>query len=106
MRKSRLSDYKQKHLIELFVAGTTARTAASLVGVNKTTASYYFLRLRQIIYDNNQEHDVFSGEIELDESYFGGMRKGKRGRGAASKVPVFGLLKRNGKVYAAMIPNG
>ena len=105
MRKSRLSDYKQKHLIELFVAGTTARTAASLVGVNKTTASYYFLRLRQIIYDNNQEHDVFSGEIELDESYFGGMRKGKRGRGAAGKVPVFGLLKRNGKVYAAMIPN-
>ena len=105
MRKSRLSDYKQKHLIELFVAGTTARTAASLVGVNKTTASYYFLRLRQIIYDNSQEHDVFSGEIEIDESYFGGMRKGKRGRGAAGKVPVFGLLKRNGKVYAVMIPN-
>ena len=105
MRKSRLSDYKQKHLIELFVAGTTARTAASLVGVNKTTASYYFLRLRQIIYDNSQAHDVFSGEIEVDESYFGGIRKGKRGRGAVGKVPVFGLLKRNGKVYAAMIPN-
>ena len=80
MRKSRLSDYKQKHLtyyfrisIELFVAGTTARIAASLVGVNKTTASYYFLRLRQIIYDNSQEHDVFSGKIEFDESYFGGV---------------------------------
>ena len=42
MRKSRLSTYKQNRLIELFVAGTTARTAASLVGVNKTTASYYF----------------------------------------------------------------
>ena len=105
MRKSRLSDYKQKHLIELFVAGTTARTAASLVGVNKTTASYYFLRLRQIIYDNSQAHDVFSGEIEVDERYFGGIRKGKRGRGATGKVPVFGLLKRNGKAYAAMIPN-
>ena len=33
MRKSRLSQYKQNKLIELFVAGVTARTAAQLVGV-------------------------------------------------------------------------
>lgn len=39
MRKSRLSQDKQNHLMEHFVAGTTARTAASLVGVNKTTAA-------------------------------------------------------------------
>ena len=35
---------------------------------------------------------MFGGEIEVDESYFGGKRKGKRGRGAAGKVPVFGLF--------------
>ena len=46
-----------------------------------------------------------AGEIEVDESYFGGARKGKRGRGAAGKTPVFGLLKRGGKVYAVTIPN-
>ncbi|HEX4295105.1 MAG TPA: IS1595 family transposase, partial [Rhizomicrobium sp.] len=40
---------------------------------------------------------------EVDESYFGGVRKGKRGRGAAGKVPVFGILKRGGKVYTKMI---
>jgi len=43
------------------------------------------------------------GEIEVDESYFGGHRKGKRGRGGAGKVPVFGLLKRGGKVYTKFI---
>jgi transposase len=43
--------------------------------------------------------------VEADESYFGGRRKGKRGRGAAGKVAVFGLLKRGGKVYTAIIPN-
>ena len=43
--------------------------------------------------------------IEVDESYFGGRRKGKRGRGAAGKVPVFGLLKRGGKVYTQIIPD-
>ncbi len=38
-------------------------------------------------------------------SYFGGVRKGKRGRGAAGKVPVFGILKRIGRVYTKMIPD-
>ena len=43
--------------------------------------------------------------MEADESYFGGVRKGKRGRGAAGKIAVFGLLKRGGKVYTGIIPN-
>jgi transposase len=46
-----------------------------------------------------------AGEIEVDESYFGGVRKGKRGRGAGGKVPVFGFLKRGGRVYAKVIPD-
>ena len=105
MKKSKLSWYKQSKLIELFVAGSTARTAAALVNVNKTTASYYFHRLRLLIHDNSEHLEMFEGEIEVDESYFGGRRKGKRGRGAAGKTPVFGLLKRNGKVYPVIVPN-
>jgi transposase len=49
---------------------------------------------------------MFGGEIEVDESYFEGKRKGKRGRGAAGKVPVCGLLQRGGKVYTKIIPDG
>ena len=105
MRKSRLSSYKQDKLIELFIAGSTARTASELVSVNKTTASYYFHRLRLLIYENSEHLEMFAGEIEVDESYFGGTRKGKRGRGAVGKVPVFGLLKRDGKVYTVIIPD-
>jgi transposase len=45
-----------------------------------------------------------AGAIEVDESYFGGRRKGKRGRGAAGKVPGFGILQRGGKVYTKVIP--
>src|SRR3989338_9987368 len=105
MRKSRLNKKIQEKLIEHFVAGTTARTAAELVGVNKNTAAYYYHRLREIIYRKTEADTPFFGEIEVDESYFGGKRKGKRGRGAAGKVPVFGLLKRGGKVYTKIIPN-
>jgi len=105
MRKSRLIRYKQGRLVEHFVAGTTARTASSLCGVNRKTAALYFLRLREIIaYELEAESAaIFGGEIEVDESYFGGRRKGKRGRGAAGKIPVFGLLKRGGKVYTKII---
>ena len=107
MRKSRLSQAKQYRLMEHFVAGTTARCAAALVGVNSKTAVYYFHRLREIIcYHLELEADsVVDGEIAVDESYFGGRRKGKRGRGAGGKVPVFGLLKRGGKVYTKIIPD-
>jgi transposase len=105
MRKSRLSQSKQQRLIELFVSGSTARTAAALVDVNRNTAAYYFHRLRQLIFQAVEDETLFSGEIEVDESYFGGRRKGKRGRGAAGKVPVFGILKRGGKVYTKVIPD-
>jgi len=87
------------------VAGTTARSTAKLIGVNRKTAGYYFHRLREIIaYQLDQEsQDVLGGEIEVDESYFGGSRKGKRGRGSGGKIPVFGLLKRGGRVYTKVI---
>ena len=45
------------------------------------------------------------GEIELDESYFSGKRKGKRGRGAAGKTIVFGILERRGKVSVEIVKN-
>jgi transposase len=105
MRKSRLSKHKQERLIEHFVSGSTARTAAKLVNVNKTTAAYYFHRLREIIALETANETLLSGEFEVDESYFGGTRKCKRGRGAAGKVPVFGILKRGGRVYTQVIPD-
>ena len=103
-RKSRLTARQQGRLIEYFVAGTTARAAAGLVGVQPNTAIRFFMRLRQLIASKLPSYEL-SGEVEADESYFGGVRKGKRGRGAAGKVAVFGLLKRGGKVYTAIIPN-
>ena len=100
-----LSWYRQARLIEHFVSGSTARCAAELVGVNKSSAAYYFHRLREIIsyHIDHEFQEVSGGKIEVDESYFGGHRKGSRGLGFAGKVAVFGLLKRGGKVYTKVI---
>jgi len=104
-RRSRLSNAKRERLLEHFVAGTTARAAGEFVGVHRNTAAAFYTRLRKVIAEETQNASPVCGEIEVDESYFGGHRKGKRGRGAAGKVPVFGLLKRGGRVYTVMIPN-
>ena len=63
-----------------------------------------YQRLREAIYHVCElEAGKLKGEIEIDEAYFGGRRKGKRGRGAAGKSIVFGLLERNGRVYTRVV---
>ncbi|GAB2199425.1 IS1595 family transposase [Sessilibacter sp. MAH4] len=103
-RKSRLTPRQQSRLIEYFVVGATARAAAEMLGVQPNTAIRFFMRLRQLIASRLPRYDL-SGEVEIDESYFGGVRKGKRGRSAGGKIAVFGLLKRGGKVFTVIIPN-
>ena len=48
---------------------------------------------------------MIGGENDVVEGYFGGRQIGKRRRGAAGKIRVFGLLKRGGKVYTRVIPD-
>lgn len=104
-RRSRLPIPVQRRLVEHFVAGTPARVAAELVGIHRNSAILFYRKLREIILTRTRAAQPFAGEVEVDESYIGGYRKGVRGRGAAGKVPVFGLLKRGGRVHAVMIPN-
>lgn len=104
-RGSRLSRLKRDRQVERFVAGRTARAAAALVGVHRNTAAWFYTRLRRLIAVGMEKASPLAGVVAVDESHFGGHREGIRGRGAAGKVPVFGLLKRGGRVYTTMIPN-
>jgi len=64
------------------------------------------LLIRQRIANLCEEESPFQGEIEVDESYFGAKRvKGKRGRSAERKTPVFGILQRKGSVYTEIVPD-
>jgi transposase len=97
----------QVRLLEYFVSQVTARTAADLLDIQPNTAALFYHKIREVIAYHLalQVHQMLGGEIELDESYFGGVRKGKRGRGAAGKVVVFGILKHGGTVYTVAIQN-
>ncbi len=95
----------QLKLLEFFVLEVAARSAANILGIQPNSAALFYRKIREVIaYHLEQEsHKIFDGIVELDESYFGGVRKGKRGRGGAGKVAVFGILKRGGKVYTKVV---
>ena len=97
----------QKELLRFFVLEVTARSAADILGIHPNSAVLFYRKIRMVISHRLTlaADEVFDGSVELDESYFGGRRKSRRGRGAAGKVVVFGILKRNGRVYTVMVDN-
>lgn len=107
LKYSKISTYKVKKILKCFSEDLPAIKTASLLSLNrKTIDRYYNLFRERIAIASIKEMEVIAGEVELDESYFGARRvRGKRGRGAAGKTPVFGLLKRNGKVFVTIVKN-
>ena len=97
----------QIRLLEFFVTQVTARAAADLLQIQPNSAALFYRKVRQIIswHLQQQTAEQFDGQVELDESYFGGVRKRKMGRATANKVIVFGILKRGGKVYTLVVEN-
>ncbi len=61
-RRSRLSKAKRDRLVEHFVAGTTARAAAELVGVHRNTAASFYTRIRTVIAEETQKASSVCGE--------------------------------------------
>ncbi len=101
----KLSNYRLKKLLRCFCEDLTATQTAKVTAINRNTVNHYYHIFREkIALYQELVNRGFKGEVELDESYFGGKGKGRRGRGTA-KIPVFGILKRNGRVYTQVIRN-
>jgi len=111
IKDGKISWYRVKKIIECFCLDIIASKTAQLLELNRNTINHHYKIFRLAIYAHqHQEFKKMFGEVELDESYFGARRKRgftgklKRGRGTR-KQPVFGILKRNGRVYTEIIPN-
>jgi len=108
IKHTHVSERKFKELLKYFAADETAQKCAKYTGLNRNTVNriYGLLRKRILTLTLKHNQEQISGEVEIDESYFGARRvRGKRGRGARGKVPVFGILKRNGKVHVTIVQN-
>ena len=71
----------------------------------KTTLQAFDTIRYSILEELAKTDHVLKGKIEQDEAYFGGKRKGDRGRGAKDKTIVFGILERKGKVHVEIVRN-
>lgn len=107
VNRSRISEKKFRELLKYFSVDLNATQIAKLTLLSRQTINTYLTAIRLCIVNScQQEFTLLAGQIEVDESYFGARRvKGKRGRGARGKTIVFGLLKREGKVYTEIVPD-
>lgn len=99
-------------LVKLFELEVPALVAARQAAVSYPTALRAFTLMRRAILAAEAPHllDLVGPEVEADESYFGGRRRGrralgKRGRGSPGKIPVFGILERRGRVTVTVVPD-
>ena len=93
-------------ILYYFYLEISARKTARELNLNYRLVHRRFMQFRRLIADYcNNETQKLNGELELDESYFGGKRKGKRGRGANNKAIVFGILERKGRVHTVIVPD-
>ena len=110
-KNSKISRYKLAKIREHFCVDIPASKAAYLLRINRNTVNYYYLYFRKAIYLHQAfQLEKLTGEVELDEAYFGAKRirgnkvKLKRGRGTL-KQPVFGVFERGGRVYTEIVPD-
>ena len=82
--------------------GISAKQIQRETGVTYKTAWRMCKLIRSKL---DEKSDPFGGEVEIDDSYFGGRKHGKRGRGAEGKTPVLGMVERKGKIKAVAVPN-
>ena len=106
VKRAHISERKFQQIIRLFSADLDASQIAKLTDLNRNTVNRYLKKIRQCLVQYCDLQSPFSGEVEVDESFFGARRiKGKRGRGAFGKTIVFGIFQRNGHVYTEIVAN-
>jgi len=90
--------------LKLFVLEVPVNRAYKELGTSYNTVyKVYSLVRKTIFHCTSKDAHLVKGEVEADESSFGGKRKGKRGRGARGKIPVCGILERQGKVRVEIV---
>lgn len=106
INSGRLSAVQWLWIIKLFELEVSVRKMALQLSLSYRSVYAAVSAIRMAILSHAEDaSSLLGGEIELDEAYFGGRRKGNRGRGAAGKVPVFGILERDGQVHVSVVPD-
>jgi transposase len=103
-RRARITEARFRRLIRFFALDFDAGRVAILCRLNRNTVNRYLLLIRILLAEVCERPAWVSGVVEVDESYFGARRaRGKPGRGAGGKTPVFGIFERGGQVFTEIL---
>ena len=106
IKHSNLSSRKLSQLINEFVFGTPARVCTEKIHLNKNTVNLWYDRMRKGLL-SLPDPGPFSGEVEIDESYFGKKKTGQSKTGTIQGlVPVFGIKERSSGLVIAQVVTG
>lgn len=100
---SRLPAAEKRRLLERFALGVPVYRQRFRRAASAPAAERFYRLIRATCAYVEKLREPFEGALELDETMFGATRPGKRGWGAAGKIIVFGILKRNGLVHVTPI---
>lgn len=108
--RSKLTKAKWDVLFNSFVNDLNATQASNMAGVNRNTANLYYGFFREDILEARKYPPRLSGEIEMDQAFFGARRRRKYSDDGKiisdskeNKIIVFGIIKRKGDVYTQII---
>jgi len=107
-KNTHLGRQKTAQILKYFCTDIPASKTSDLVQIERKTVNWWYNYFREVVYWHckAEKDEIWSWEFELDESYFWPTRvRWKRWRWAWMKTIVFGLLKRNWKVYTEMVPD-
>lgn len=108
----RATEIEWRRVITSFLRERSIKAVASASGLGYRRTQKMLHHLRTLMVADHLP--IFSGTVEVDETYIGGQRKnkclhirriqGKRGHGT-DKLPIFGIFHRgSGKVYISVEP--
>ena len=105
-RRSRISEREFRQIIRHFALDLSASDTARLTTISVRSVNAIYTKLRRRLAGEREPRGNMTGQVEVDESYFGPKPiRGKRGHGAGSKTIGFGLFKRNGRVHTEIVPD-